>query len=50
MVINVEKQVMRFSKWPSSTQIITDQKQVEDVESFSYLASMVAVDVNQLTP
>ena len=45
MVINVEKtKVMRISRQPSPVTIIIDQKQLENVESFKYLGSMLTND------
>jgi hypothetical protein len=42
MEINVEKtKVMRISRQPLSVKIIIDQKQLENVESFKYLVSIL---------
>jgi hypothetical protein len=39
---DVEKnKVMRISRQPSSIQIMTDQKQLENLKHFSYLDSMI---------
>jgi hypothetical protein len=44
--MNVEKEtkVMRISRQPSPIQIIIDQKQLENVEYFKYLSSMITND------
>ena len=43
--MNVEKtEVMRFSRKLSILQIMPDQKQLENVEYFSYLGNMMAND------
>jgi hypothetical protein len=45
MEINVEKtKVMRISKQPSPVTIMIDQKQLENVERFKYLGSMLTND------
>jgi hypothetical protein len=45
MEMNVEKaKVVRISWQPSPIKIRTDQKQLEDVEYFSYLGSMITHD------
>ena len=45
MEMNVEKtKVMRISWQPSPVQIMTDQKQLDNTEYFSYLGSMVTND------
>jgi hypothetical protein len=45
MEINLEKtKVMRFSKQPYPIKIIIDQKQLENVEYFNYLGSMITND------
>jgi hypothetical protein len=45
MDINVEKtMVMRISRHPSPIQITTDQTQLQNVEYFNYLGSMVTND------
>jgi hypothetical protein len=45
MEINVEKtKVMRISRQPSPVKIMIDQKQLENVESFEYLGSMLTND------
>jgi hypothetical protein len=42
MEMNVEKnEVMRFSRKPSTLQFMPDQKQLENVEYFSYLCKMM---------
>ena len=42
MEMNVEKtKVMRISRQPFPVKIILDQKQLEDVESFKYLGSIL---------
>jgi hypothetical protein len=42
MEINVEKtKVMRISSQPSPVKIMIDQKQLENVEYFRYLGSMI---------
>jgi hypothetical protein len=42
MEMNVEKtKVMRISRQPSSIQIMIDQKQLENVEYFNYLGSLI---------
>ena len=43
--MNVEKtKVMRISRQPSPIQLMKDQKQLENVEYFSYLCSMIMND------
>jgi len=45
MEMNVEKtKVMRISRQPCPVTIMTDQKQLENVEYFKYLGSMLASD------
>jgi alkyl hydroperoxide reductase subunit AhpC len=45
MEMNVEKtKVMRISRQPHLTKIIIDQKQLEIVEYFNYLRSMITND------
>jgi len=45
MEMNVEKtKVMRISRQPSPVTIIIDQKQMENVECFKYLGSMLTND------
>jgi ribulose kinase len=45
MEMNVEKpKVMRISRQPSPIRIMIDQKQLEIVEYFNYLRSMIAND------
>jgi len=45
MEINVEKtKVMRISKQPFPVKIIIDQKQLDNVESFKYLGSILTND------
>ena len=45
METNVEKtKVMRISRQPSPVTIIIDQKQLENVECFKYLGSMLTND------
>ena len=45
MEMNVEKtKVMRISRQPSPVKIMMDQKQLENVESFKYLGSMLTND------
>jgi hypothetical protein len=45
MEMNVEKtRVMRISRQPSPMKIMIDQKQLEDVEYFNYLDSMITND------
>ena len=45
MEINVEKtKVMRISRQPFPVKIMIDQKQLENVESFEYLGSMLTND------
>jgi len=45
MEMNVEKtKVMRISRQPFQVKIIIDQKQVENVESFKYLGSVITND------
>ena len=45
MEMNVEKtKVMRISRHPSPVTIMIDQKQLEDVECFKYLGSMLTSD------
>jgi len=46
MEMNVEKtKVMRISRQPFPVKIMIDQKQLENVESFKYLGSILANDV-----
>ena len=45
MEMNVEKiKVMRISRQPSPVTIMTDQKQLENVEYFKYFGSMLTKD------
>jgi hypothetical protein len=45
MEMNVEKtKVMRISRQPSPMKIMIDQKQLENVEYFNYLGSMITND------
>jgi hypothetical protein len=45
MEIKVEKtKVMRISRQPFPVKIMTDQKQLENVESFKYLGSILTND------
>ena len=45
MEMNVEKtKVMRISRQPLPVKIIVDQKQLENVESFKYLGSILTTD------
>jgi hypothetical protein len=45
MEMNVEKtKVMRISRQPSPIKIMIDQKQLENVEYFNYLGSMITYD------
>ena len=45
METNVEKtKVMRISRQPSPVKIMIDQKQLENVESFKYLSSILTND------
>ena len=45
MEINVEKtKVMRISRQPSPVKIMINQKQLENVESFNYLGSILTND------
>jgi hypothetical protein len=45
MEMNVEKtKVMRISMQPSPIKIMIDQKQLENVEYFNYLGSMITND------
>jgi hypothetical protein len=45
MEMNVEKtKVMRISRQPSSVTIMIDQKQLENVECFKYLGSILTND------
>jgi hypothetical protein len=45
MEMNVEKtKVMRISKQPFPVKLMIDQKQLENVESFKYLCSMLTND------
>jgi hypothetical protein len=45
MEMNVEKtKVMRISRQPSPIKIMIDQKQLENLEYFSYLGSMITND------
>ena len=46
MEMNVEKtKVMRISRQPSPVTIMIDQKQLENVECFEYLGSMLTNDI-----
>ena len=43
--MNVKKtKIMRISRQPSPVQILIDQKQLENVEYFNYLSSMITND------
>jgi hypothetical protein len=45
MEMNVEKtKVLRISRQPSPIKVMTDQKQLENVEYFNYLVSMITND------
>jgi hypothetical protein len=45
MEMNVEKtKVLRIPRQPSSIRIMTDQKQMENVEYFNYLGTMITND------
>jgi len=44
MEMNVEKKVMTISRQPFPVKIMTDQKQLENVESFKYLGSILTND------
>jgi hypothetical protein len=45
MEMNVEKtKVMKISRQPFTAKIMIDQKQLENVESFKYLGSMLTND------
>jgi hypothetical protein len=45
MEINVDKtKVMRISRQPAPTKIMIDQKQLENVEYFNYVGSMITND------
>jgi hypothetical protein len=45
MGMNVEKpKVMRISRQPSPIKVMIDQKQLENVEYFNYLGSMITSD------
>jgi len=45
MEMNVEKtKVMRISRQPSPVTIMIDQKQLENVECYEYLGSMLTID------
>jgi len=44
MEMNVKKKVMRISKQPFQVKIIIDHKQLENVESFKYLGSILTND------
>jgi hypothetical protein len=45
MEMNVEKtKIMRISRQPSPIQIMTYQKQLENVEYFNYLGDMITND------
>jgi hypothetical protein len=47
MGMNVEKtKVMRISRQPSPIQIMTDQKQLKNVEYLNYLGSMITNNVS----
>jgi hypothetical protein len=37
-------QAMRISRQQSPKQVMTDQKQLENVEYFNYLGSMITID------
>ena len=42
MEMNVdETNVMRISRQPSTVQVVTDQKQLKNVEHFNYLGSVI---------
>jgi hypothetical protein len=46
MEMNAEKtKVMRIPRQPSSIQIMTDQKQLENVEYLNYMSNMITIDV-----
>ena len=46
MELNVEKtKAMRISRQPLPVNIIVDQKQLENVESFKYLGSILTNDI-----
>jgi hypothetical protein len=48
MEMNVEKtKVMRISRQPQPIKIMTDPKQLENVECFSYLGSMITNDARR---
>jgi hypothetical protein len=42
----IKTKVIRISRLPSSIQIMIDQKQLENVEYFNYLSSMITNDAN----
>jgi hypothetical protein len=45
MEMNVEKtKVMRISRQPFPVKLMIDQKQLQNVESFKYLGSMLTTD------
>jgi hypothetical protein len=45
MEMNVEKtKIMRISRQPAPMKIMIDQKQLENVEYFNYLSSMITND------
>ena len=49
MEMNVEKtKVMRISRQPFPVKVMIDQKQLENVESFKYLGSILTNDGNVL--
>jgi hypothetical protein len=41
MEVNVEIKAMRISRQPSAIQIITDQKELENMEYFNYPGSQI---------
>jgi len=43
-MIGEKRNVMRFSRQPSTVQITIDQKQPENVEYFNYLSSLITSD------
>jgi len=42
--MNVQTQVMRISRQQSPKQVMIDQKQLQNVEYFNYLGSMITTD------
>ena len=44
MEMNVEKKVMRISRQPSTVNIMINQKQLENVDSFKYLGIILTND------